>query len=376
MITESDELWHRLDVIRRERGLLTPGELLALADQGVAVLDPFSVLVSRRVVLRTGTVLYPGAAIECDERSAVALGPGNTLHGGTRITATGGGRITIGRGSRIGEGGTRITAATGDTIELGDETRLTNGAEVTGSCRIGDGAQILGPISVRSVTLAAGHPHTYPDPDGRAAVLKGHGRAHGINNRTAHPDVAPAREVDHADFPCRPEEPPAQPAAPSASPTTPRNASRALAAPTRAVVGAGGVCRGTRPAQARQMPGRDTGSRHSAHSWGSGRALDRRGGGSFLLRRLRSTPTGECIGCGRPGSSASARSASVLPRASHSATRGARATTSASPRRRRGSRRITRYSAATASRICSSGCVNSPGRAGTSSGFFTGGTTA
>ncbi|MFE5579913.1 hypothetical protein [Kitasatospora sp. NPDC056531] len=175
-----EQLWHRLDRVRREHGLLTPGELMVLADHGVAVLDPFSALVSRRVTLRAGTVLYPGAVVECDEWSSITFGPDIVLYGGAHVTAADGARIVIGRGCLLGEGGTRIKAATDDLVEIGSEVRITNGAELTGSCHLGDGAQILGPISARAVDLAAGRPFSHPDPDGRGGVLKGYGRAHGV----------------------------------------------------------------------------------------------------------------------------------------------------------------------------------------------------
>ncbi|WP_405365759.1 hypothetical protein [Kitasatospora sp. NBC_00039] len=180
MIMGAGSLEERVARMRRERGLLTPGELMDLADQGVVVLDPFSVIVSRRVRLHPGNVLYPGVVIECDEHSGCLLRRGNVLHGGTLITATGGGVIVIGARSEIGEGGARIKAAGTDSIELGDETWLGGGAEVTGSSRIGSGAQVLGQVSARSVVLAAGHPYGYPDPDGRGGVLKGFGRAQGV----------------------------------------------------------------------------------------------------------------------------------------------------------------------------------------------------
>ncbi|MGW4893779.1 hypothetical protein ACWEQL_16160 [Kitasatospora sp. NPDC004240] len=180
MIMGTGSPWNRLDRLRRERGLLTPTELVDLADRDVIALDPFSVIVSRRVRLEPGTVLYPGAVVECDEHSTCELGPGTTLHGGTRITATCGASIAIGRGTELGDGGTRITAAGTDAVEIGDRTRLAGGAEVLGGSRLGAGSQILGAVSARSVDLAAGHPHTYPDPDHRGAVLKGFGRAVGI----------------------------------------------------------------------------------------------------------------------------------------------------------------------------------------------------
>ncbi|MGA5818751.1 hypothetical protein ACPC54_12945 [Kitasatospora sp. NPDC094028] len=138
------EFWQRLDGVRREHGLRTPGELMALTEHGVTVLDPFSVLVSTRVRLGPETVLYPGAVIECDARSRCELGPGAVLFGGARITATGGGLIGVGHGALIGEGGARLKAAGADRIELGDAVRIANGAELSGSCRLGAGAQPAG----------------------------------------------------------------------------------------------------------------------------------------------------------------------------------------------------------------------------------------
>ncbi|MFI6153259.1 hypothetical protein ACIBCA_11235 [Kitasatospora sp. NPDC051170] len=175
-----DRFWQRLDDVRRERGFLTPAETMALVRHEVSVLDPFSVLVSRRARLGPDTVLYPGATIECDERSRCELGPGVVLYGGARLVAGDGGRIVVGRGALIGEGGARIRADGPDRVYVGDRARISNGAELSGDCRVGDGAQVLGPISVRDVELAAGGPHTHPDPDGRGGVLKGYGRAHGL----------------------------------------------------------------------------------------------------------------------------------------------------------------------------------------------------
>ncbi len=179
MTTPDGSVHARLDRLRRERGLLTPAELLDLADQGVTVLDPFSVIVSRRVEIGADNVLHPGVVIECDERSHCTLGPGNVLYGGTRISATDGGRVTVGARSRIGDGGTRIIAGAHESIGIGDGVRLMDGAEVTGDSLLGHGSQILGRISARSVELAAGLPYTHPDPDGRGGVIKGIGRAAG-----------------------------------------------------------------------------------------------------------------------------------------------------------------------------------------------------
>ncbi len=147
---------------------------------------------------------------------------------------------------------------------------------------------------------------------------------------------------------------------PKPNPTTfaERRAALARAAPMRVEASpppTPGV-RGARPAQGPQMPGWGTGSWHLAHS-AYRAAAGRTGvgtGGILRSRRLRSTATAECTGLGKPGSRARARSAEVHPRSSHWATSGASACASASPRRRRGSGRITRNSVATASRTCSS----------------------
>ncbi|MFF7586881.1 GNAT family N-acetyltransferase [Kitasatospora purpeofusca] len=180
MTTPDESVHARLDRLRRDRGLLTPAELLDLAEHGVTVLDPFSVIVSRRVEIGPDNVLHPGVVIECDERSHCALGPGNVLYGGTRISATDGGSITVGARSLIGDGGTRILAGAHESITIGDGVRLMDGAEVLGDSLLGHGSQILGRISARSVELGAGLPYTHPDPDGRGGVLTGTGRVAGV----------------------------------------------------------------------------------------------------------------------------------------------------------------------------------------------------
>ncbi|WP_323184973.1 GNAT family N-acetyltransferase [Kitasatospora purpeofusca] len=180
MTTPDESVHARLDRLRRERGLLTPAELLDLSEYGVTVLDPFSVIVSRRVELGPDNVLHPGVVIECDEQSRCAVGPGNVLYGGTRIGAADGGSVTIGARSLIGDGGTRILAGAHESITIGDEVRLMDGAEVLGDSLLGHGSQILGRISARSVELGAGLPYTHPDPDARGGVLKGLGRLSGV----------------------------------------------------------------------------------------------------------------------------------------------------------------------------------------------------
>ncbi|WP_371656704.1 MULTISPECIES: hypothetical protein [unclassified Streptomyces] len=125
-------------------------------------------------------VVGSGAVVECDGDSRCGIGAGTTLYGGARIRATGGAVVTIGRDTGIGDGGARITAAGDGEIRIGDGVRISGGAEVIGPGLLGAGSQVRGPVSARSIDLAAGRPYTHPDPDHRGAVLKGFGRAHGI----------------------------------------------------------------------------------------------------------------------------------------------------------------------------------------------------
>ncbi|WP_329121603.1 hypothetical protein [Streptomyces sp. NBC_01465] len=183
VITGTAALWDEFDRTRSALGFLTPAELLALSGggSGTVVLDPFSVIISRRVTLGPGNLFYPGAVVECDADSRCVIGGSNVFHGGTRIAASAGGSITVGDASGIGEGGAQVKALSADAhIRIGDGVRLANGAEVLGRSLLGSGCQILGPVSARSVTLAEGGTHAEPDPDLRGAVLKGFGRARGI----------------------------------------------------------------------------------------------------------------------------------------------------------------------------------------------------
>jgi UDP-3-O-[3-hydroxymyristoyl] glucosamine N-acyltransferase len=172
----------RLDAAREGAGFLGIAEVVALADRGVTIFDPLSTLVSRRAQIGAGCVLYPMVIIECDEASACFLGTGNTLLPGTRIVAVGGGRISVGAGSVIGEGGAQVKANRPDaSIEIGDRTRLVGGAEVMGVTTIGNGCQVIGAIMAQSVRLEGGQDWAHSDPDERGAVLKGHGLARALH---------------------------------------------------------------------------------------------------------------------------------------------------------------------------------------------------
>ena len=170
-----------LDAARTRAGLRTVTELLEMGRSGSVVHDPFSVLISSRVAIGSGNTFYPGVTVECDGASTCVIGDGNTFRPGTAVLAASGGSVRIGDGNLIGEGGAQIKANRADAvIEIADRTRLVNGPEIVGRSLIGTGCQINGAVAAQSVRLAGGGDHTFPDPDGRGAVLKGFGLARGI----------------------------------------------------------------------------------------------------------------------------------------------------------------------------------------------------
>jgi carbonic anhydrase/acetyltransferase-like protein (isoleucine patch superfamily) len=173
---------HTGDDARRALGFLGLAETAALADAGVLLPAPATVLISPGVGLAPGVVVWPGVVLFSDAPGSLTVGAGTQLHGGTRIAASGGGRVTIGDEAEIGdEGGFTVKADAGHRIEIGSRARLLGNGSMTLSNRIGDGAQVLGPIRMQACTLAGGGSWREPDPDERGAVLKGAGVARGIS---------------------------------------------------------------------------------------------------------------------------------------------------------------------------------------------------
>lgn len=175
---------HLLDAIdgmRRNAGFLTLAETLALSESGNAVLDPFSTLISRHAEIGENNVIHPNVRLDCREGAALRVGSGNVLHSNTMMEATSG-TITVGDGNLFGEGVVAIKAnAPGAGIEIGDGGRYVGIVNVFGRVTLGSGSQILGTITLQGCTLAAGAPHSHPQPDARGAVLKGAGHARDIH---------------------------------------------------------------------------------------------------------------------------------------------------------------------------------------------------
>lgn len=170
-----------LEVIERRRaaaGYRTVRELLK--DEANAYLDPFSTLISVHAVLGKGNTFMSNVRIDAAE-DAFVLGNENWIGEGTRFEVINGGQLTIEDDNRIGPHAVAflVNRAEARTV-VGSGTRLIGRVDVIGSCQLGHGTQVIGDVTVTNVVLGAGGSHEEPDPDQRGAVLKGHGRAHGL----------------------------------------------------------------------------------------------------------------------------------------------------------------------------------------------------
>jgi carbonic anhydrase/acetyltransferase-like protein (isoleucine patch superfamily) len=176
---------HPSDDVRRAEGFLTYGEVLALCDQGVHVLDPSSCLVSRGVSIGYGARIYPNVVLEARDAGMIVVGTGAVMFPGTLLIASDDGTIRTGEACEFGPGGVQVKANhPGAKIEIGNAVRLLNGCEVTGVSSLGDGAQVIGAIAAQSVRLGGGRGgYRWPEPDERGAVLKGAGLARELTLR-------------------------------------------------------------------------------------------------------------------------------------------------------------------------------------------------
>ena len=167
------------DAARRALGFLSEAETEALAVLNVVIPCPQATLVSPGVILGKGVILWPGTILQIEGDGRLSIGEGSILHPGTRIVAAGA-EVSIGAGSEIGEeGGFTIKSGPGGIV-VGRNVRLLGGGSLTLANRIGDGAQILGPIRCQNCNLGGGESYRHPVADERGAVLKGSGVARDV----------------------------------------------------------------------------------------------------------------------------------------------------------------------------------------------------
>jgi hypothetical protein len=165
---------------RISRGFYSIAELLELHTPTNIIFDPFSTLISRSLELGSGNIFYPNVIIETQADGRVTISDQNTFLPNTLIRA-GGGHIRIGSGNTFGEGGVSLVTSSPDALLLiGDAGRYCLGAQISGSNRLGHGAQVLGAILVQGCELGDGASYAHPDPDQRGGVLKGAGLARNL----------------------------------------------------------------------------------------------------------------------------------------------------------------------------------------------------
>ncbi len=173
-------LLEKINQQRKNAGYLSLDEMMALGDRGNIIFDPFSTLISKTAQIGSGNQFFPNTRITVALSGLIEIGDGNLFYPNTSLEADTG-PIRIGDNNQFGEGGFTAKAnAPGATIRIGDQGRYVGAIFVYGNSTLGDGCQILGPITASDCTLASGEPHTHAKADQRGAVLKGFGSAQKI----------------------------------------------------------------------------------------------------------------------------------------------------------------------------------------------------
>ena len=118
-----------MDDVRVAAGLLTIDEVLALCSSNT-IFDPFSVLISRKVEIGAGNILYPVTSLLSDGSATLTIGNDNTFHSGTVISATSG-DIVVANKNQFGEGGFTAKAnRAGARILIGSSGRKITGSRI------------------------------------------------------------------------------------------------------------------------------------------------------------------------------------------------------------------------------------------------------
>jgi hypothetical protein len=165
---------------RQARGFLDAPDTIGEIGADNFILDPYSLLISKGVRIGTGNVFYPNVVIETQGDGVIVIGDNNIFYPGTYLLSSAG-SITVGRDNEFGASGCTVKANTPDAqIIISDGGRYCDGASIVGKTSLGSGTQVLGAITVQDCSLASGGTFQTPDPDERAAVLKGFGLARGI----------------------------------------------------------------------------------------------------------------------------------------------------------------------------------------------------
>lgn len=166
----------KTDSIRKDRGFMTLSEISKLLEMNT-ILDPFNVLIGSSIHIGTGNIIYPQVILESSQDGAIEIGNNNTFFPHTYFLATHG-NLIVGNENEFGDGGVAVKANVPESkIVIGDRCRLMNGAQLMGKSTMGNGAQILGPISAQNCELEGGEDYRHSNAARRGGLLKGFGVA-------------------------------------------------------------------------------------------------------------------------------------------------------------------------------------------------------
>jgi UDP-3-O-[3-hydroxymyristoyl] glucosamine N-acyltransferase len=177
-----DSVIEYMNKIRKEDNLYTINDLLLLSETNT-IFDPFSILISKSVVIGNGNIIYPNVVIR-NITGHIEIGNSNQLFAGLNIVCENG-KIRIGNENELGENGVEIRSIDG-TISITNQCRINKGAQILDECVLENGSQILGNIKVRKCRLGSGTSYKGKDPNNRGAVLKGYGYAKGLSVEVGH----------------------------------------------------------------------------------------------------------------------------------------------------------------------------------------------
>lgn len=179
-MSQENGIFKKIDEQRASQGFLGIAELLALADRGNTILDPFSILISVSALIGENNVFYPNVILDAKDGGKLSVGNENVFYPSTLILAEKG-KVSIGNNNQFGDGGCSIKANMPDAeITIGDNGRYINNPQIIGKTSLGSGSQIIGAITAQNVTLEAGGDYRSTDIDSRAGLLKGTGLARGV----------------------------------------------------------------------------------------------------------------------------------------------------------------------------------------------------
>ncbi len=170
------------DTYRISCGFYTIIELINSVGKTNQIVDPFSVLISKKVDIGSNNIIYPGVQIISDSSSVIEIGNNNTFCNNTQIISEDCSRILIRDHNDFGYGGICIKCNINKGKMLfGGYCRIEGRINIFGNCNFGQGSQILGTISVYNCTLGEGGDYNDPDPNKRAGLIKGIGTARNLN---------------------------------------------------------------------------------------------------------------------------------------------------------------------------------------------------